>query len=161
MKRLTLEPVSSLHTGEMFHILSDPTLYHFTGGEPPESVESVRRWFTSLETRKSPDGTEHWLTWIVRLTNQNDAIGYVQATIKEEQADTAWLIGRNWQGCGYAKEAVALLKSKLTDSRIKRLTAHIHPDHRASQQVASATGFLNTGDRRDGEEVWEASLVAG
>lgn len=159
MNRLILEPVTSHHAGEMFTVLADPTLYHFTGGEPPKNIESVRRWFTNLETRQSPDGTEHWLTWIVQLKEQNACIGYVQATISDSEADVAWLIGTSWQGRGYAKEAVALLKSRLANARIKRLTANIHPDHVASQQVASSVGLLRTGVTREGEEVWVASIA--
>ena len=157
-ERLTLEPVASHHAGEMFPVLADPALYRFTGGEPPGNAASVRRWFSNLETRKSPDGTESWLTWIVRLNEKNAAIGYVQATIKGMRANTAWLIGTDWQGHGYAGQAVALLKSMLTDRGIEQLTAYIHPDHRASQQVATGAGFIRSGGSHEGEEIWVASL---
>lgn len=119
----------------------------------------MRRWFSNLESRKSPDGKEHWLTWIVQHKGQNAGIGYVQATIVGSEADIAWLIGTHWQGRGYAKEAVALLMSRLTEYPLTRLTAHIHPEHIASQQVATGLGLTRTDDIHAGEEVWAVSLT--
>ena len=158
--KLALVPVLRCHARDMFHVLADPELYHFTGGMPPESAEAVHRWFSGLETRKSPDGTEHWLTWIVQLRERDTSIGYVQATIRGARAEIAWLIGTPWQGRGYAREAVALLKSWLTRHDIEELTAHIHPRHRASQRVALSAGFLHNGAIHNSEEVWTAPLVA-
>jgi RimJ/RimL family protein N-acetyltransferase len=158
VKRLKLIPVASHHAEDMFPVLAEPALYHFTGGLPPKDMESVQRWFSDLETRKSPDGTQQWLTWIVHLKTQNACIGYVQATVTEAEADIAWLIGTNWQGEGYAKEAVAMLVSWLREQRIKRLTAHIHPNHKASQWVAKSVGFFCTDACHEGEEVWAVPL---
>ena len=157
MKRLKLIPVARHHAEDMFPVLAEPALYHFTGGRPPKDMESVQRWFSDLETRKSPDGTQQWLTWIVQLEKQNAYIGYVQATITETEADIAWLIGTHWQGEGYAKEAVAMLVSWLREQRLKRLTARIHPDHKASQWVATSVGLFCTDAYREGEEVWAAT----
>ena len=142
-------------------MLSDPELYRFTGGQPPADVDAVLRWFSALETRKSPDGSEQWLTWIVRLADTKASIGYVQATIKEGQADIAWLIGTEWQRRGLAKEAVSLLRDLLTDLNIRRLEAHIHPEHVASQGVAQWAGLRLTETFVDGEQVWAASPPMG
>ena len=158
MKRLKLIPVASHHAQDMYPLLTEPALYHFTGGRPPSNMKSVQRWFSDLETRESPDGSQQWLTWIVHLKLEKAHIGYVQATITEAEADIAWLIGTNWQGQGYAKEAVAMLVSCLREQRIKRLTAHIHPNHKASQWVATSAGFFCTDAYDEGEQVWAVSL---
>lgn len=159
MNRLYLKPVNREHALAMHPILADPALYRFTGGTPPRDAGWVERWFSGLESRKSPDSTQDWLTWIVFLNRQKIPIGYVQATVTGEEADIAWLIGTAWQGQGYAKEAVGLMVAKLAERRVQRLTAHIHPDHCASQRVAAAVGLERTGVSHDGEDVW-ASLAS-
>ena len=138
----------------MFQILLDSELYAFTGGEPPRSVAAVEKWFSALETRLSPDGSERWLTWIVQLTECSTSIGYVQATVKDDRADLAWLIGVDWQSKGYATEAVQLLVNLLADNQVNILTAHIHPDHEASQRLAVGIGLHKTGLLHYGEEIW-------
>ena len=48
----------------------------------------------------SPDGSEVWANWVVRVREQETAIGVTQATIHAETADVAWVIGTAWQGAG-------------------------------------------------------------
>jgi len=154
MQRLTLVPVDKSHAVAMFPVLTDTALYSFTGGKPPRSVVDVERWFSALETRLSPDGSERWLTWIVQLIETSTPIGYVQATVKDHQADIAWLIGVNWQGRGYGGEAVAALMSWLDDNQIDNVTAHIHPDHKTSQRIAQGVNLQPSGVFHEGEEIW-------
>lgn len=138
----------------MFPVLQGKELYSFTGGEAPRSVADVQGWFSALESGVSPDGSERWLTWIVQLKRCSTSIGYVQATIKNGVADIAWLIGLDWQGQGYATEAVRALAAWLSDEPVNRLRAHIHPEHQTSQQLARHLGMRRTGQSRDGEEIW-------
>ena len=152
--RTRLVLVHRSHASAMFQVLVDSELYEFTGGEPPRSVTDVDEWFSALETRLSPDGSERWLTWIVQLTECSTSIGYVQATVKGDQADLAWLIGVNWQGQGYATEALQLLVDLLAENEVKTLTAHIHPNHEASQRLAAGIGLHRTPLLHDGEEIW-------
>jgi RimJ/RimL family protein N-acetyltransferase len=63
----------------MFVVLSDPAIYEFER-VPPRSVEKLAAGYRRLEARVSPDGSEKWLNWVVRLPNQELA-GYVQATV--------------------------------------------------------------------------------
>jgi [ribosomal protein S5]-alanine N-acetyltransferase len=63
----------------MFAVLSDPAIYEFEG-VPPPSIERLAAGFKRRESRLSPDGTEQWLNWVVRLPTAELA-GYVQATI--------------------------------------------------------------------------------
>ena len=75
----TLEPQCEHHAEAMFEVLCDPAIYEFEG-QPPPSVEALRRGYRKRETRESPDGTEKWLNWVVRLPSGQLA-GYVQATV--------------------------------------------------------------------------------
>src|SRR5262245_33981325 len=63
----------------MFRVLGDPAIYEFEN-EPPISEEWLARRYELLESRGSPDGTEKWLNWVVRLPT-GELGGYVQATV--------------------------------------------------------------------------------
>lgn len=63
----------------MFRVLSDPAIYEFENA-PPESEEWLARRYELLESRRSPDGAERWLNWIIRLPS-GELAGYVQATV--------------------------------------------------------------------------------
>jgi RimJ/RimL family protein N-acetyltransferase len=159
--RLRLVPVMCSHAEEMFRVLSDDGLYVYTGGCPPKSVADLGLWFSELESRKSPDGSELWLTWLLFTVESGEAIGYVQATVGRSQADIAWLVGSNWQGIGYASEAAATLTSWLVSNNLDMITAHIHPHHIGSQWVAKVAGLRNSGRIEDGEEVWVSAVALG
>ena len=153
-KRLRLVPVLKSHAEAMFTVLADEKLYEFTGGTPPQSIDAIENWFSALESRKSENGDELWLTWLLFAKQSNTTIGYVQATVKDSSTDIAWLVGSLWQGLGYASEASSALSSWLIASHLNMITAHVHPDHISSQKVAKAAGLYNSGRVHDGEEVW-------
>src|SRR5919109_5115976 len=77
--RLTLEPQTASHAVEMFDVLSDPAIYAYENS-PPRSLEWLRTRFEKLESRRSPDGMQRWLNWVVRLKT-GALVGYVQATV--------------------------------------------------------------------------------
>ena len=79
---LVLEPQVAAHAAAMFEVLSDPAIYEFENA-PPESQAWLEQRFTRLESRRSADGREQWLNWVVRLPSGVLA-GYVQATVTEE-----------------------------------------------------------------------------
>lgn len=139
------------HAEAMFTILSDDKLYGYTGGNPPRLVADLENWFSALESRKSTSGDELWLTWLMFTVEGGRAIGYVQATVKNFQADIAWLVGSEWQGVGFASEAAATLALWLVASKVDAISAHIHPNHIGSQKVAEAAGLYNSGQIEDGE----------
>lgn len=106
---LTLEPQLERHAPEMFRVLSDPAIYEFENA-PPESEDWLRRRFARLESRRSADGTEQWLNWVIRLPS-GELAGYVQATVRGERpALVAYeLASRHWrQGIGSAAVAAVL-----------------------------------------------------
>ncbi len=153
--RLRLEPLRVEDAGEMVDVLSDARLYEFTGGSPPH-VEELRRRYEAQVAGVSPDGREAWLNWVVRLRSDGTAIGYVQASIQRAGADAevAWVIGRAWQGQGYASEAVGSMVTALRAAGSRRLVAHVKAGHTASQRVAERAGLARTGAVVDGEEEW-------
>lgn len=138
----------------MLPVLSDDKLYGYTGGCPPQSSAELATWFDALESRKSPAGDELWLTWLLFTIEENRAIGYVQATVRNHAAEIAWLVGSEWQGSGYASEAATALTAWLSRNKLNTISASIHPDHSASQGVARAAGLNYSGQIKDAEQVW-------
>lgn len=77
--RCTLEPQVEAHAPEMFVVLCDPAIYEFEN-VPPPSVERLALGYRKKEARVSPDGSQQWLNWVVRLPS-GELAGYVQATV--------------------------------------------------------------------------------
>ncbi|MGA7271419.1 MAG: GNAT family N-acetyltransferase [Acidimicrobiia bacterium] len=155
--RLTLTPLAVSDATEMWGVLADPGLYTFTGGEPPtrEQLEDLYRHQVAGSARPA----ETWLNWVIR--QDGTPIGYVQATVRGADADLGWVIGVPWQGRGFATEAVSAMRTFLVELGVARFSAHIHPDHVASQHVAVHLG-LRPSDRydEDGEMVWVGGEVS-
>jgi RimJ/RimL family protein N-acetyltransferase len=148
--RLTMLPLKVEYAAAMAKVLADPSLYVFTGGEPP-TVEGLQaRYARQLEGPGRED--EQWLNWVIQ--HGDDLIGYVQATITSGTAEIAWVIGTAWQGRGYAKEAAQGLVTWLQEQQFDRIIAHVHPDHTASAAVAAAVGLSRTDVLEDGEFLW-------
>lgn len=112
--RLVLEPQVAAHADEMFSVLSDPAIYAFENA-PPDSAEALRVRYRALEARRSADGTQAWLNWVVRLKDGGVAIGYVQATVLPDAAALiAYEFNSAWWGRGLACEAVAAAMRELS-----------------------------------------------
>lgn len=152
--RLSLLPLRVEYAGRMAEVLSDPGLYTFTGGEPPTVEALEARYRRQLAGPGRPD--EQWLNWVVRYGE--DLIGYVQATVTDGTAEIAWVIGTAWQGRGFAKEAAQGLVTWLrAQNNVRRIVAHVHPDHTASAAVAAAVGLARTDVLEDGEYLWSTA----
>jgi len=137
----------------MVTVLADPDLYRFTGGTPPDPEELERRY--RAQVAGAAASGEAWHNWILRRRSDDQAVGYVQATVTGSRADVAWLVGVPWQRQGYATEATRAMCDWLVGSGVGHLTAHIHPDHDASARVAAAVGLTRTAViDEDGERLW-------
>ena len=154
-ERLVLRPLRVSDADEMARVLADDSLYAFTGGEPPTVSELANRY--EQQTAGSGTPGEYWCNWIIRVGSRGRAVGFVQATVVGERADLAWVLGARDQGCGFATEAVMAVCDWLTGRTVRRIEAHIHPRHEASQAVAQRTGMVRTGECDDeDEEIWAA-----
>jgi RimJ/RimL family protein N-acetyltransferase len=133
-------------------VLAEPALYRFTGGSPPSLEELEQRYRAQIAGPHAPDVS--WHNWIVRLRTEGSAVGFVQATVTGDTAEIAWLIGLSWQRQRIAVEAAFAVCDWLSTQGVRRLTAHIHPDHVASAKVARRLGMVATGDvDSDGEPI--------
>jgi len=154
--RIVLTPLRMDDADEMVGVLASPTLYRFTGGEPP-ALDVLRRRYAAMVVGHSPDLREEWLNWVVRLKTDGTAVGTVQATIERDdhRAEVAWVIGADGQGRGYASESAVALVRALVEAGVPCVVAHIHPDHAASEAVARRCGLTPTDEWHDGERRWE------
>jgi ribosomal-protein-alanine N-acetyltransferase len=138
---LTLEPQTAAHAEEMFAVLSDPAIYEYEN-EPPPSLEWLRVRFTQLESRRSADGQEQWLNWVIRLPT-SELIGYVQATVDADgRAAIAYELSSAYWGRGLARRAVQAMISELGQRyQVRRLTAVFKRNNLRSMRLLERLGF--------------------
>jgi [ribosomal protein S5]-alanine N-acetyltransferase len=123
----------------MFEVLSDPLIYPYLDFPPPPSLEHVRSVYAQLEQRRSPDGSQIWLNWIVI---RDAPIGFVQATIRGEDADVAYVLGSAHWGHGYAFEAMAAMLEHLASSYgVRRFFATVEEKNERSIRLLERLGF--------------------
>ncbi|HUR90855.1 MAG TPA: GNAT family N-acetyltransferase [Ramlibacter sp.] len=111
---VTLEPQFAAHAPAMFDLLGDPAIYEFEN-HPPTSVAALRKRFKRLESRRSPDGSQQWLNWVVRL-HSGELAGYVQATVHaDKRAAIAYVLGSRYWGKGIAARSVHAMIEELRE----------------------------------------------
>ena len=155
-RRLDVVPLTAGDADDLFPLLKDPAIGRFTGETPPADVEAVRAGFANWEARRSPDGAELWLNWVLRRRDDGRAVGYVQATVGDGDTAIAWTVGTAFQRQGFATEAGHALIAWLRDNLgVPLIVGSVHPDNIASQTAARRIGLRPTDRRHEGEVVWE------
>ena len=143
---LVLEPQTAAHADEMFAVLGDPAIYEFEN-EPPPSLEWLRTRYAKLESRRSADGREQWLNWVIRLPS-GELAGYVQATVfQTAEAMIAYeLNSRHW-GRGVASSAVALMLEELTSRYgVRTFSAVLKRTNTRSLRLLERFGFAHASE---------------
>ena len=145
--RLSLEPLTAAHAEAMFEVLSDPAIYAFENA-PPASVERLRERYAKWETRRSDDGRQQWLNWVLRVRS-GTLIGYVQATVEAD--GSAWIayeLASAYWGRGLASEAVRAMASELASQyRVHMLRAMFKRANRRSLRLLERLGFEPSPDK--------------
>ena len=139
--RLVLEAQVAADADPMFELLQDPAIYRYEN-EPPPSLEWLRERYRRLESRRSADGRELWLNWIVRLRTGAPA-GFVQATVHGEgSAGIAYVFASRYWGQGLATEAVrAMIDELVARYGIARLAAVLKRGNVPSVRLLERLGF--------------------
>jgi RimJ/RimL family protein N-acetyltransferase len=138
---LTLEPQTAAHAAEMFDVLSDPAIYEYEN-EPPGSIEALRTRYAKLESRRSADGRQQWLNWVIRMDGVG-LIGYVQATVYPDgSASIAYEMASAHWGRGLGRRATEAMLRELVDHYgVKRLFAVAKERNFRSLRLLSRLGF--------------------
>ncbi|MES2718553.1 MAG: GNAT family N-acetyltransferase [Pseudomonadota bacterium] len=139
--RCTLEPLLASHAEAMFQVLADPAIYEFENA-PPASVQALRQRYQQLESRRSGNGREQWLNWVLRLPAGGLA-GYVQATVLPSGlAMVAYeLASAHWrQGIGSAAVS-AMLQELATHHGVHTAVAVLKARNHRSAGLLRHLGF--------------------
>jgi RimJ/RimL family protein N-acetyltransferase len=159
--RVVLVPLLAADADELAGLLDDD---YTRGALGVEDVDGLRARFARWEARRSPDGAEAWLNWVVRARDDRRALGWAQATVRSRSAGVAYALLASARGQGAASDAVRALVAWLRGDRgVEEVVAWIAPANAASGRVAHAAGFAPTARRDDDGEVrWvHAAPVAG
>jgi RimJ/RimL family protein N-acetyltransferase len=142
-QRITLEPLMAAHAAELYDSLSDPAIYTYISGPPPESIAVLTERYRRLESRVSSNGLEQWLNWVIRRIEDRRCIGYVQATIYPgNTADFAFVLAPAFWGLGLAREASALALTALFDKfRVTAVFATVDERNARSSTLLTRLGF--------------------
>jgi [ribosomal protein S5]-alanine N-acetyltransferase len=139
---LTLEPQVRAHADQMFVVLGDPAIYEHEN-EPPVSVDWLRDRFAGLESRSSPDGTQQWLNWVIRLPG-GELAGYLQASVyRDAHAAIAYVLASQHWGKGIASRGVQAMIGELRGRYgVQRLTAVLKASNVRSLRLLERLGFV-------------------
>lgn len=139
--QLTLEPLLPTHAPRMYRVLCDPALYTFEG-QPPLSLRDLREHYADLALRRSPNGRERWLNWVLRLPG-GELVGSVQATVQPDgQADIAYELASAHWGHGLATQAVAaMLQELVAQHGVQGLWAVLKRANLRSLRLLQRLGF--------------------
>jgi ribosomal-protein-alanine N-acetyltransferase len=137
---LVLEPQVAAHARALFAVLHQPGVYDFLDDEPPVSLEDWTERLTQLESRRSPDGSEHWLNWVI--VHRGEVLGFVQATVSGDAAMIAYVLGSAHWGKGLASAASALMLDELKASYgVRIVSATVHARNDRSVRLLQGLGF--------------------
>jgi [ribosomal protein S5]-alanine N-acetyltransferase len=156
-ERLVLEPLLPEHVPLLLEGLADERLYRFIPTDAPESAEALETRYRKLSSRRSPDGSEVWLNFAMRLREgttpedgavpQTTYVGTLEATVfPDRSAYIAYtLFVPSWHH-GYAREGCARMLGHLVeDYKVRVVVAEIDTRNAASVSLAEALGFERVG----------------
>lgn len=128
-------------------MLADRDLYRFIDAAPPADEAALRERLGRLESRRSPDGTQHWLNWVVRTT-EGQVAGYVQATVSAAgEAEIGYVIGRDFWRHGIGSAAVAIMLDELASAQgVTLAIATLDRRNAASLALLRKLGFRYAGE---------------
>lgn len=153
--RLLLEPLTAAHARAFYEPLMDERIYRFIPGGAPASLQALADRYKLLASRRSPDGSQAWLNWAVRLRANHEYVGRVEATVHNGKADIAYVFFPSSWGQGYARESCRRMVEHLfEDWRVVLVAAEIDERNLASVRLAEAIGLVLAG-RHDGELRYE------
>ncbi len=115
-----------------------------------QSVEVLKAAYTEMldGCLAHPDRWEWYAIWMIELRDGTH-IGELcfKGITKDKTAEIGYGIAENYQGCGYATEAVSALADwALKQPEISCVTAETEESNIASQKVLEKAGFMPTGE---------------
>lgn len=145
--RLLLEPLLAAHAEAMFVVLGDPAIYSYENAAPA-SIEWLHERYRRLESRRSADGREQWLNWVLRERASGELIGCVQATVRADgRAFIAYELASKFWRRGLGSEAVAAMIEELVSQYgVHTLLAVFKRANLRSRRLLTGLGFAAASD---------------
>ncbi|MFT5534380.1 MAG: ribosomal-protein-alanine N-acetyltransferase [Burkholderiaceae bacterium] len=143
--RLILTPLKVAHAAAMFDGLLDAGSYAFLPDVPLADVAALAARYERLEHRRSPDGREIWLNWVIGFTDAPHLCGYVQFTVQPyaRRAMVAYFVFAPFRQQGVAREAVAAaLAEVIAHFPLAHVDAEIDTRNAASIALIERLGFV-------------------
>jgi [ribosomal protein S5]-alanine N-acetyltransferase len=147
--RLVLEPLVEAHADALYPVLADPRMCEFLDHAPPASLAALRERHRKLESRRSADGREHWLNWVlVPREGESGAIGFVQASVQEDgSAWVAYEVACARWGQGFGTEATRAMVEHLgAHYGVVRYLATVDRRNQRSSRLLERLGFRRADD---------------
>ena len=137
-----MEPRNASHAEALFPVLSDPHLYEFLDEQPPASVAALRERFAKSQSQRSPDGSEHWLNWVVR-DEAGVVAGQIQATLfPDTTANVAYVFARShWGRCIAFLSVEQMLKTMRETFLVGTFYVVLERENHRSKRLAERLGF--------------------
>ncbi len=158
--RLVLEPLVAAHADALYPVLCDPRQLEYLDHGAPSSLDALRERHRKLESRRSADGSEHWLNWAIVLREGDaDAIGFVQATVLDDhRAWVAYQVATARWGQGIASEATqAMVEHLIAHYAVTQCVATVDRRNRRSCRLLERLGF----SRADAAQAMAMDVQAG
>jgi RimJ/RimL family protein N-acetyltransferase len=153
--RLQLVPLSLDELNDLYPVLGDDRIYAGTGERPPTEEELIER-LHSWRARRSVDGSQVFLTWVIRLVPAGEPLGYCRAAISDDaSAEISCLVSPDYCGRGIATEAVdGMIRALRGPLGVGELRARVRADNAPGQALARHAGMHRSGLRGGDGEVW-------
>jgi RimJ/RimL family protein N-acetyltransferase len=152
--RLRLEPQRAEHADALFAPLGDARLYAHIPQEPPASLEALRERMARLSSRRSPEGDELWLHWVVRGADVGMPLGRVQATVRAdapcymayEVFPDHWRRGIGTEACRCAIDWL------IRELQVEQFMAEVDSLNTASLRLLERLGFRRVALRENADQ---------
>ena len=142
-RRLRLEPLVPSHASDTYEGLLDEAIYRFIPRDPPMSRQALKERYRSLQSRRSPDGSEVWLNWALRANETDEYVGTLQATVRADlTAEIAYVVFPAFWRQGYAREGCGRMLDFLFESyQVTAVSALIDTRNTPSIRLVESLGF--------------------
>jgi [ribosomal protein S5]-alanine N-acetyltransferase len=158
--RLSLEPLMGAHADILFDALCDKRIYRWIDSGGPKDLHELRSKWLRNETRLSPDGSEAWLNWAIRLEDTGAYIGKLDAELDRPNnvCNVGFVFFPVYWGSGYATECLLAVKDLFIAAGVKFMRATVASPNIASARVLEKAGFMRGGLVADEIDTYDFNL---
>ncbi|GFI30018.1 hypothetical protein IMSAGC013_01405 [Lachnospiraceae bacterium] len=144
-ERLFLREITEKDTALIVTFRSDPEVYQYFLSPHPLTEEEHLNWF---RTRYLSD--DNCMNWAAALKDSGETIGVfgIKRQESEHTAEVSYILSPEFQGKGYAGEAVeGMIRFASEEWHCRFVSAQIHVENQKSAAFAKGLGFECFGRR--------------